>query len=416
MPQGALMSLAATGAQEQQMGLTQTKVASSYDELEPTSSGGFSWKWMIPRSGDLFQPLALHIECQPDAPTESVLRNLTDFQVMIGGSVIQRIPFSLLTALGTTDREGDMLTVAFDMKMFMPEFYMVCLQYHEVCIEVRRIGGTSIQAIRLLGEYRYLQNQPRHALAAGHHALPIQQIETSRAEGLPQTTSTYKFRVNFNLLSKGYFLEGNLDQLTRYKLMLNNNVAADYSRATLRYLGKRLSPTLWWLPFEAGADFRNPAFASFMGGLNHSRVDNVRMELRFSAPQTALTLHNLHSNILRIQSGMGGLVFATGGGGPLSLSTGADSVPASLSSSNSPVQAQNWSSAPRPVDADRTMCPIEYEDIGAGAHYGHCVTCRHNFLETPLKECLKRKPDCPMCRKPWADWTIYTNTQATSTP
>jgi hypothetical protein len=402
------MSVVATGVQEQAMNLK--KVAYEIQEFTNDTLGHLR-NFTIPRNGDTFLPLGFLLSIDEDAVTEEVVARIDDISLEIGGQSIVRIPGKLFTALSKIQRDENQIILEYDWSMFVKEIYMVSLAFHEVRIKLRLSSTHQIQEATVLGRYTHLDYAARHQMAAAQHNLPIQQLSWSSVDP-PSTTSSYALKLNFDLLSKGYFIEANLQQLQSCEMRLNGHTYFTYSRAVLRTVGKQITPTLLWLPFNPQADFRDTSFQSYAGSLNQSRIDNVHMRLSFSSPQPSLTIYSLSSNILKIISGMGGTAFAEGGGSISLIQWNPTVVPHAVA------PAQNWFSAicTRPVDSDRTMCPIEYEEIGAGAHYGHCATCRHNFLETPLRQCLRQRPNCPMCRTAWSDWTIYTNAEPEAAP
>lgn len=73
----------------------------------------------------------------------------------------------------------------------------------------------------------------------------------------------------------------------------------------------------------------------------------------------------------------------------------------------------HWTSEDRPLEVEKSECPILYTPIGAGDTYCSCSVCKNCFGAEALKEALKTGGDhCPMCRGGWTNWVVYTNTAA----
>jgi hypothetical protein len=81
-----------------------------------------------------------------------------------------------------------------------------------------------------------------------------------------------------------------------------------------------------------------------------------------------------------------------------------------------PETTESWVIEDRPIEAEKNECPILYITIGIGNTYCRCAACKNCFDAEALKEALKKGgAHCPMCRGPWKDWFVYTNTAQAAT-
>lgn len=70
---------------------------------------------------------------------------------------------------------------------------------------------------------------------------------------------------------------------------------------------------------------------------------------------------------------------------------------------------EGWPRLERLIGDEPIICPILYDEIGSGAEYCRCSTCKNGFGAAALAEALKKSYTCPMCRCIWKDQTVYVN-------
>jgi hypothetical protein len=140
-----------------------------------------------------------------------------------------------------------------------------------------------------------------------------------------------------------------------------------------------------WIPFQSRAD---PWLSdNYEGAINLDRIDAAEIVLSFDTPQSQIKIHTVIANLLRTASGGAAIVLGRAR------------------------EQQQWTTQNKPIDNDRTLCPITHEDIVAGDTYCQCSTCNHNFNSDSLKQAFDNSPNpsCPMCRTSWTNWIMYTN-------
>jgi hypothetical protein len=54
-------------------------------------------------------------------------------------------------------------------------------------------------------------------------------------------------------------------------------------------------------------------------------------------------------------------------------------------------------------------CPITYNNFEIKCHYTICSTCKYNFSENGIFECLNNTVKCPMCKSTWNHNNMYIN-------
>lgn len=242
----------------------------------------------ILRTGDTVIPTAIDIS--GDIGSDDALC------LEIGGTLIHRIPLSILFLTGHT--KGSIHT--FDFSVFFPAIELSRLQSREtyVYLESGHIFG-----IHLL--YTYLETRPRRALTIATHELPIQQVSTWAAPSGP--TQEISTEIAFEGYSKGYIVEApKVSQLRRFHLQINGETRWDHDTDLLTTCAVQLSPTHLWIPFNLTLP-QTPftcSIASYKGGLYHSRIERTRFDLEFTEPQEFVKIHSIDLNVFLGQGGV----------------------------------------------------------------------------------------------------------------
>ena len=65
------------------------------------------------------------------------------------------------------------------------------------------------------------------------------------------------------------------------------------------------------------------------------------------------------------------------------------------------------------INPERNICNISHDEIVRGRLYMTCANCNNSFLESNLKQWLRRRNfntrTCPTCREIWTNYNIYFN-------
>jgi hypothetical protein len=172
-----------------------------------------------------------------------------------------------------------------------------------------------------------------------------------------------------------------------------------------------------YFPFNFSADFQDRSPQSFVGSTNYSRIDTVKLEVKFNpnTPTSQIKIFGLSANMFRQTSGMGGLAYVTGDAYTMrDLQT--NYTPPTISSAQMYQIAKvvfKLQGFKLIVDSDRKFCPISFEEIPTGTNYTSCTTCKNNYCVENLTTWLdKKQPNqrsCPMCKTIWTNWDSYVN-------
>lgn len=354
---------------------------------------------------DVGKIIGLSIET--DNTIDEVFNKINFFSLEIGGSKIIKIPSGILRLISVTERIGNVWLLKLNLEPFISsDLPLVALTFHIVYVVLEFNNINQINNSKLLMEFKYLDFQSRRNLLQEPLGIPIQQINGSVQE-FNERNNVY-MRLNFNQLSKGYFIKGDIDHLDRLTLKLNNIERYSYDRVMLNYVGKRVAQDVIFIPFNQNIDWKQRTNETYIGGLNQSRVENIQLRAEFSRPVSSIGVYSLTLNGFRIVHGLSNLRFENRG----DIQLIENFVPF-----NPPPPAQTpviiWQIQNKPINPDKKFCAIAHDEIEDNAEYCECHNCHNCYTAENLKEMFKTlEKKCPLCRENWINWIIYKNLAA----
>lgn len=392
------MILVAQGAHDAALGVP--KIATEIRE-ECSLGGAIN----VERHSDSVQPVALVIESEEDP----FLENCEDYLEMeIGRQRMLRLPLSVLRAISTDYRRvRNRHILGLDWNAFFPDIPMLLLVHHEVKFKLR-----SIREFSLINHRIHLDTEQRREFAhldqTNDH---IQEISCSELFRSAESTTEFDFRLDTHSPTKGLLIEtSDACNLTEFRLFLNGHSAIDLNEITIAFVMRRLSPKCVYIPFDLRAPMLSREPSSFAGAINFSRIDEARLQLRFTNPQAHIRVCGFVYNQLRTRAGMAGLRFETTTGILLRRWEVPAPVPAVA-----PVQFNTSEPVPRPLEEGRSYCAITHDELAVGELFARCAGCRHCFRQEALEQWFSGRTGaartCVMCRAAWSDWTIWRATE-----
>lgn len=256
-------------------------------------------------------------------------------QLLVGGQVIDEQDYNFsaniaprIFAQNLTKCETGVLPVSADKPFYPLRFFfcenwqsalpLVALQYHDV--EIRIFWGSNVKPVLNLqiecyANFAYLDTDERAMLANQPQNMLIYQVQKSIASGssrVQQLTFNHPMKclVSYNKTGadSGLFGTGN-----KIILQLNGTDVADYKFASPHFTS---ITSYYHVPFLSDNDddlFLYPFCLDVSklqpsGSVNFSRLDSARI---ISATDNINNdVYGVNYNILKIQDGMGGLVYA----------------------------------------------------------------------------------------------------------
>lgn len=258
-------------------------------------------------------------------------------ELLVGGRLIWKLPISLLYKLKKKEI-GNKVLINLDNNLLFNKkngnnvngIILIALQYNTLKI---KLTSKSNFEYSIYYKNIFCETNNRRLLAQNGIEQYINQIDSI---SYPREDNAY----NGNLVSSGLFFETN-NELNDFKMLINNHELINYdefiiddyckllykkknwSKKHLKELNKIKLPKdilniiynylyrdneyMYWIPFDSESDWSN---LPLNNSLNLSRLENIKIYTNVNSGKEIYgIIHYLQHNILRIQSGMGGIVF-----------------------------------------------------------------------------------------------------------
>ena len=249
--------------------------------------------------------------------------NIKQVELLIGGQVIDTQTQEFIESvapdyLGSTfTKSREKPDTFFPLRFWFCENFqsalpLVSLQYHDV--EIRITWGNNVSGTyECFADFIYLDTDERQALANSPQEHLIYQVQKANVPNERVLDLQFNHPVKFLAANKNLLL----DTTKKMKLQINGVDVGEDKKYTPHF---NTAPRFFHCPFlgtYAGQDdtFLIPFCLDTnklqpTGTLNFSRLDSVRIMAEEPLRQEADMVYGVNYNILRIQNGMGGLLYA----------------------------------------------------------------------------------------------------------
>jgi hypothetical protein len=283
------------------------------------------------RSGDLLGYTYFTIDNGAEASESSNWENLIEsVQLVIGGQIIdeqdstfcENIAIDMLAQNVTKSSNGPHPGGSSASSFFYPLRFFFCegpqsaiplvaLQYHDVELRIRWGSGAGAYNWECYSNYYYLDNEERGNIASRGHDMLIFQVQKNIGSGDQIQNLNFNHPVKFIASSNNSGSSPLASQTNRIKLSINGVDLTSYRWSRPHYMDIShyyhtnyvTSPDVFMHAFCMTTSLNQPT-----GSLNFSRIENAKIHSETNTLND--TIYAVNYNILKIENGMAGLVYA----------------------------------------------------------------------------------------------------------
>ncbi len=321
----------------------------------------------IQRTSDLMTPLYIY----SDRPIEYL-------SIYIGGEQIINFPLTFCNTLLNIENEMNeyLYKLPWDLLKIKP-IPLIALQYHT--IDFKLITSYQCNA-KLYTKQIFLENNARQRIVLRGEPISIH-IKQFQEQQIQLDSNHHNYQLNFVGIIKGFFIDNinDIQEINNIEFLLNNATRFNYNKIMIRLFTKKISDRCIYIPLDED-DFNG---LNNQGGLNCDRIEIISLRIDSNINQNVM-IRALNVNVLRIESGIGGLV-----------------IPHSPNIPHSP-------EINKKIEGD-IICAISLLHIQNENKYMTCTVCKKNFMEESLRKWLVKENNCPTCRSQWTENIIYIN-------
>ena len=297
------------------------------------NNGGMS-SVRFERKGDLlnYVYLAPHDSSGPDTSNVATWTALiSKVELLVGGQVIdtQDSTYSTLIAptLSAATQSKSVASALYDggaTARFYPLRFSFCenwqsalplvaLQYHDVELRITWGSSADTKSWNVYANYAYLDTDERAAFSSGSQNMLITQVQKSIGSKAKVQELNFNHPIKYLAAGKKTDDMTILDKANKLKLQINGTDITDYKFADPNFTSVPLyyhttnssfrGEKLLFVPFCLDAAKLQPT-----GTLNFSRLDSARIQS--TAQDFDEDIYAVNYNVLRIENGMGGLLYS----------------------------------------------------------------------------------------------------------
>ena len=401
----ALMQLIARGSQNTYAPVTQAHEIRSYD----LNKYNDQFNICLPRNSDTV--CFLYLSFEPNNPNMTIEEfNQTiehgKFDIIIGNVVISDY-LSLYTKLKPVQKIDNIITIKLPFEYLHKELLQIACQCAECNVKVHNIDTSLFNNCSIITDLIFYNNQERRMYTGETQNRMIQMFETQ------SINSNNHIDLSFNLMSKGYFIEGDIDNISEIDIVCDNISRIKYNRLMIHLLCKKISNNLLYISFN-NKDWQNCTSNSFVGSLNHGEHE-FKMKIT-NNNNCEYKIHALSCNSIKYENGyysimenstLNGLIVD-----PRNIIPMGQIIELTQNNVNRLPSANRyvivWTDVRKKLSEDEEhVCIICQEDIGM--YYASCSSCNNNYDYDSLKHWYGINKTCPLCRTPWINTNRYIN-------
>lgn len=386
----------------------------------------------------------------------------------ISGNPILQFPFSFLHALKPAVKYDNKIYISIPFQQLFDKIDMNILHYSNIEFSIEHfyeVSNYSHQFSLISKVYIHEETERHRTINNGYIGRKFIQQIGSLGITVPYNSTVSKRSFHFPTSdlfgqTKGFLIQGNIAELTSIKFYVNNILRFDYDRFLISTACTKVSDNLIYMPFNETTNFLDNNVNAFAGSINLSRLQSSSIFLQFSSDQNKFTIHNIYSNYFCYRNGVGRLYIDDR---PIFINAPANFPPlvepinnsstlldmsgnyilssrtahhvTSITVTNNSVFAETGTVGTvsntegtvedpeyfiptgrqiyQLINPERNICNISHDEIVRGRLYMTCSNCNNSFLESNLKQWLRRRSSnirtCPTCREIWTNYNIYFN-------
>jgi hypothetical protein len=411
---GPLMTLVAYGLMNSRANIR--NVAYDYQTFYNSNAPNI----ILDRLCDIVIPEHIEFIMNTNYSLEEFLRELkkTTLTLKIASQPEIQFPLNLLINLSEPIYCDNKIYIKTHFETFFGNIPHVAIQDTIIEFSLSNFTNLSqfIEKFGLICNFTFLDTDERRRLAINDYTKIFQELSwiEFNMRNIITNNNTYKFHINFESVSKGFFIEcNNINNLSEIQLLVQNSaVRFCLNKFLIQTKCVKINENMLYFPFNADKSYTDTSTESYEGGINFSRIDNPRLILKFTEPITNIKIYNVGSKLLEKFGGTIRICDSNPFESGIIDYNNQPITPTFSSADFYRIKKPNYKEPIVKLIDGTFTCAIACEDIGVGAKYLSCHQCKNNFSEIAIKKWIESKKTCPTCRVNWNNYQIYINGEA----
>lgn len=229
----------------------------------------------------------------------------------ICGSPVCIYDFELMMELNPIKKIKDFFIITIPTNITLNKIKSVSLNPNSIRIIIDKFDHI-FDTIKLSANFILLNEVKRKKMHDKYSEQYIQQFQHYIIE--PQNNITHTEKISPNLLIKGFFIIGDIENIHNFSLSLNGYKRISLDHISLKLYSRKISNNMIFLSFDCKNKYEDLTFKSSLGSLCSSAVDDITIYFSFFKQSNKnYKFILLNNNILKYLSGMCGLKWYVSG-------------------------------------------------------------------------------------------------------
>ena len=264
-------------------------------------------------------------------------------------------------------------------KLKLKPLNVACLTYASLRFEI--ISDEDCD-VKLYVRNEVLCEIELNKLKMSNHICTINQFQKQTVNLVSQNNT---INLNFGNSAKGLFMENlDINKINLFKFYINGSVRIDYNKIMLKMFSEKISYNCFYVSLDNDL-FNND---EWNGSLNLSSIDNCKIEIDSSVPQSSVNIRILSFNKIKYHDGLCGLIHES-----YNYIPEPPPLPYILKKTN--IHKKKVIDSEIFIDKDKIeICPICRDETS-----NIILSCNHQYCNDCLDEVysLDNKMNCPLC-------------------
>lgn len=211
----------------------------------------------------------------------------SNLMVMIGEYTIFSIPLNFFISLCGYKKKENIIKIPLEFKMFF-ENLIFYAKNQTIDFAISEKLDNISKTILTIKVSKFYEDMPKINV--------IQQIDTIKIED--NFLKSVHITLTSNLLTKGFFIGTNLDDISRIRLQLNGVDRFNYNEILLSTICKKINDNLFYIPLDINQKYTDCSENSYYSALNLARIDTIRFIFNFKNIPENISIYTLGLNYI----------------------------------------------------------------------------------------------------------------------
>ena len=248
---------------------------------------------------DAFTPDYILLKCENTNILESFDSSKSRFKLELGDVTVVDASLDFFAKYNDPIIDKNTLCIKIPFELYTNEIYKISLKDINVKCSVRLESfADELFDIKVSNTLLYYDTTPRNRIALCPFRQIIQQVSSHTIN--MQNKRSFDERIStFNYI-KGYILDGDIENLTDFRLKINGQKYIDYDKFGLEIYGKKIGKNLLYISLNPDIkinDINNRSQDMVKFGINDDRIDTAEYQASFSEPQNIFTIHFVSAHV-----------------------------------------------------------------------------------------------------------------------